>query len=239
MNKIKKVLIGYSIKKRRLPDQNRKQVGKNLSVLAIFLFFLFLINFALIIGTDKKFGVTLSEQAKKVHKQTVIVPAKRGTIYDRNGAVIAEDATTYNVYAIIDKKYKSATGKVLYVEESQFKKVAEIFKQYLGMDEDYVIKQLSQKKLKQVSFGSNGNGITYSNMTAIREAMEAAKIEGVSFTTSPNRSYKNGVFASQFIGQASLQEDKEGNKTLKGQSGMEKSLDRILAGPRKSKRKVC
>ena len=40
----------------------------------------------------------------------------------RNGAVIAEDATTYNVYAVIDKKYKSATGKILYVEESQFKK---------------------------------------------------------------------------------------------------------------------
>ena len=83
MNKFKKFLIGYSIKKRRLPDQNRKQVGKNLSVLAIFLFFLFLINFAMIIGTDKKFGVTLSDQAKKVHEQTVIVPAKRGTIYDR------------------------------------------------------------------------------------------------------------------------------------------------------------
>lgn len=230
MNKFKKFLIRYSVKKRRLPAQNRKQVGKNLSVMAIFLFFLFLLNFALIIGTDKKFGVTLSDQAKKVHEETVIVPAKRGTIYDRNGAVIAEDATTYNVYAVIDKKYKSATGKILYVEENQFKKVAEIFKQYLGMDENYVVQQLSQKKLKQVSFGSNGNGITYSNMTAIRDALEAAKIEGIAFTTSPNRSYKNGVFASQFIGQASLQEDKEGNKTLKGQSGMEKSLDRILAG---------
>ena len=230
MNKFKKFLIRYSVKKRRLPAQNRKQVGKKLSVLAIFLFFLFLLNFALIIGTDKKFGVTLSDQAKKVHEETVIVPAKRGTIYDRNGAVIAEDATTYNVYAVIDKKYKSATGKILYVEENQFKKVAEIFKQYLGMDENYVVQQLSQKKLKQVSFGSNGNGITYSNMTAIRDALEAAKIEGIAFTTSPNRSYKNGVFASQFIGQASLQEDKDGNKTLKGQSGMEKSLDRILAG---------
>lgn len=230
MNKFKKFLIRYSVKKRHLPAQNRKQVGKNLSVLAIFLFFLFLLNFALIIGTDKKFGVTLSDQAKKVHEETVIVPAKRGTIYDRNGAVIAEDATTYNVYAVIDKKYKSATGKILYVEENQFKKVAEIFKQYLGMDENYVVQQLSQKKLKQVSFGSNGNGITYSNMTAIRDALEAAKIEGIAFTTSPNRSYKNGVFASQFIGQASLQEDKDGNKTLKGQSGMEKSLDRILAG---------
>lgn len=230
MNKFKKFFIRYSVKKRRLPAQNRKQVGKNLSVLAIFLFFLFLLNFALIIGTDKTFGVTLSDQAKKVHEETVIVPAKRGTIYDRNGAVIAEDATTYNVYAVIDKKYKSATGKILYVEENQFKKVAEIFKQYLGMDENYVVQQLSQKKLKQVSFGSNGNGITYSNMTAIRDALEAAKIEGIAFTTSPNRSYKNGVFASQFIGQASLQEDKDGNKTLKGQSGMEKSLDRILAG---------
>lgn len=97
MNKFKKFLIRYSVKKRRLPAQNRKQVGKNLSVLAIFLFFLFLLNFALIIGTDKTFGVTLSDQAKKVHEETVIVPAKRGTIYDRNGAVIAEDATTYNV----------------------------------------------------------------------------------------------------------------------------------------------
>ena len=64
----------------------------------------------------------------------------------------------------------------------------------------------------------------------MREAFEAAGIEGIDFTTSPNRSYSNGVFASQFIGLAQLQEDKEGNKTLKGTSGMEQALDRILAG---------
>ena len=74
----------------------------------------------MIIGTDKKFGVTLSDQAKKVHEQTVIVPAKRGTIYDRNGAVIAEDATTYNVYAIIDKKYKTATVVAKEIETGFF-----------------------------------------------------------------------------------------------------------------------
>ena len=59
---------------------------------------------------------------QKVHEQTVIVPAKRGTIYDRNGAVIAEDATTYNVYAVIDKSTNQQLEKSLYVEESQFKK---------------------------------------------------------------------------------------------------------------------
>lgn len=226
LNRIRK----YSLKNRRKPEDNRRQVGKNMSILAIFLFFVFLINFAIIIGTNEKFGVNLSKGAETVHQKTVTVAARRGTIYDRNGVPIAEDATTYNVFAIIDKNYKSATGKVLYVEESQYEKVAEIFNQYLQMDKEYVKTQLSQKNLKQVSFGSQGNGITYSNMSAIRQAFEDAKIEGIDFTTSPNRSYSNGVFASQFIGQAQLQEDKEGNKTLKGTSGVEKSLDTILAG---------
>ena len=98
------------------------------------------------------------------------------------------------------------------------------------MEKDYVVQQLSQKKLNQVSFGAAGNDISYSNMDAIRSELEAANIKGVDFTTSPNRSYKNGTFASQFIGQAQLIEDKEGNKTLQGTTGIEKSLDRILGG---------
>lgn len=229
-NNFLKRIRQYALKNRRTPDYNRRQVGKSMSVLAIFLFFVFLINFAIIIGTDQKFGVDLSKGAEVVHQRTVTVAAKRGTIYDRNGVPIAEDATTYNVFAVIDKSYKSATGKILYVEESQFDKVAEVFNKYLGLEPDYVKQQLSQKNLKQVSFGSQGNGITYSNMSAIRQELEDAKVEGIDFTTSPNRSYSNGVFASQFIGLAQLQEDKEGNKTLKGTSGMEQSLDRILAG---------
>ena len=229
-NRIFERIKKYALKNRQTPEYNRRQVGKSMSILAIFLFFVFLINFAIIIGTDQKFGVNLSKGAEVVHQKTVTVAARRGTIYDRNGVPIAEDATTYNVYAIIDKSYKSATGKILYVEESQYDKVAEIFNQYLELDKDYVKTQLSQKNLKQVSFGAQGNGITYSNMNAMREAFEAAGIEGIDFTTSPNRSYSYGVFASQFIGLAQLQEDKEGNKTLKGTSGMEQALDRILAG---------
>ena len=68
----------------------------------------------------------LVKEASKVHQTTLTVPAKRGTIYDRNGTPIAEDATSYNVYAVIDKDYKSANGDILYVEESQYNKVAEI-----------------------------------------------------------------------------------------------------------------
>ena len=143
---------------------------------------------------------------------------------------IAEDATSYNVYAVIDKKYKSATGKILYVEDSQFNKVAEVFHKYLDMDEAYVKEQLAQPNLTQVSFGAKGNGITYANMMAIKKELKDASVEGIDFTTSPNRSYPNGQFASSFIGLAQLHENEDGSKSLLGTSGLESSLNTILAG---------
>lgn len=226
----KEKIVHFAIKNRRTPLENRRRVGKSLSLLAVILFAVFLVNFAVIIGTGKKFGVDLVKEAYKVHQTTRTVPAKRGTIYDRNGTPIAEDATSYNVYAVIDKEYKSANGDVLYVEESQYNKVAEIFHKYLDMEETYVKDQLSQPNLKQVSFGAKGNGITYANMMSIKQDLESAKVEGINFTTSPNRSYPNGKFASSFIGLAQLHENEDGSKSLLGTSGLESSLNTILAG---------
>ena len=230
MKNWKERIIRFAIKNRKSPAENRRLVGKNLSLLAVFLFAVFLVNFAVIIGTGSKFGVNLVKEASKVHQTTRTVPAKRGTIYDRNGTPIAEDATSYNVYAIIDKEYKSANGKILYVEESQYSKVAEVFHKYLDMDESYVKEQLSQPNLKQVSFGVKGNGITYANMMSIKKDLETAKVAGVDFTTSPNRSYPNGKFASSFIGLAQLHENEDGSKSLIGTSGVESSLNSLLAG---------
>jgi len=59
----------------------------------------------------------------------------------------------------------------IYVEDSQFSKVAEIFHKYLEMDESYVTEQLAQPNLKQVSFGTKGNGvylISADNMTQVQ-----------------------------------------------------------------------
>lgn len=225
-----KRVIRYATKNRKSPAENRRRVGKSLSLLSVFVFAVFLVNFAVIIGTGTRFGTDLAKEAKKVHQITRTVPAKRGTIYDRNGVPIAEDATSYNVYAVIDKKYKSATGKILYVEDAQFNKVAEVFHKYLDMDEAYVKEQLAQPNLTQVSFGAKGNGITYANMMAIKKDLKDASVEGIDFTTSPNRSYPNGQFASSFIGLAQLHENEDGSKSLLGTSGMESSLNSILAG---------
>ncbi|HFI0264974.1 TPA: penicillin-binding protein PBP2X [Streptococcus suis] len=223
-------LLQYVLKKRYIPSQNRRRVGQGLLVLTILVFFLFLFNFAYIIGTDSKAGVKLSERAAAVHQQEVTVQAKRGTIYDRTGIPIAEDSTTYTVYAIIDKEYVSELKKILYVEDSQFSKVAAIFKKHLGMETDYVLQQLRQPELKQVYFGTLGKNISYSTMTTIQEEMKAAGIEGIAFNASPGRMYPNGNFASIFVGLANLIENKDGSHSLQGMSGMEYYLNDILAG---------
>ncbi|MDG3131582.1 penicillin-binding protein PBP2X [Streptococcus suis] len=230
MSKQSNKLLRYVLEKRYIPSKNRRRVGQNLLLVTIFVFFVFLINFAYIIGTDSKYGVKLSERADAVHQTEVTIQAKRGTIYDRTGIPIAEDSTTYTIYAIIDKNYVSEKKQILYVQSSQFNKVADILKTHLGMEPDYVVKQLNQPELNQVYFGALGKNISYNTMLTIQEEMKAAGIKGIAFSTSPGRMYPNGNFASIFIGLANLVENKDGSNSLQGMSGLEYYLDDILAG---------
>lgn len=231
MKKLMNRFLDYVVKDRRTPDKNRERVGQNLMILAVFLFFVFIINFAIIVGTDTKFGHNLSSEASDVYRQTVTVQAKRGTIYDRNGVALAEDSTTYSVYAIISKSYVSSTGEKLYVKKSQYDKVAEILNAQIGIDKDEVLKQLNQSGLFQVSFGTAGSGLSYSTKSSIESAMKEAGIKGIGFESTPGRMYPNGVFASQFLGLAQLKENKDGKtSSLVGTSGLEASLDDVLSG---------
>ncbi|MGQ7331494.1 penicillin-binding protein PBP2X [Streptococcus suis] len=226
----RKKLLRYILKQRYRPSQNRRRVGQNLILLSIFTFLVFLINFAIIIGTDSKFGVDLSVAASRVHQQEVIVQARRGTIYDRLGFPIAEDSTTYTVYAVVDKNYVSASNEILYVESSQFSKVASIFKNLLDIDEEYALKQLKQPELSHIYFGAKGKNISYNTMMTISQEMEAAGIKGIKFNMSPGRMYPNGNFASIFLGLATPDENEDGSYSLSGKTGMEYYLNSILAG---------
>ncbi|MGT2832695.1 penicillin-binding protein PBP2X [Streptococcus halotolerans] len=231
MSKLRKLFLDYVVKIRKEhPEENRRYAGQNLMILTVFIFFVFVINFAVIVGSDSKFGVDLSEGAKAVYNTRSTLQARRGSIFDRNGNVIAENSTTYSVYAIIDKTYVNADQEKLYVQPSQFEKVADIFHKQLGMEKKYVISQLKQKKLTQVSFGTKGSNLSYSKMSTLKDVVEKAKIKGISFDTSTSRMYPNGVFASQFIGLAQPHVEDDGSTILSGVTGVEASLDDVLSG---------
>lgn len=231
MRKLQKLFLNYVVKVRKAhPEENRRYAGQNLMILTVFIFFVFVINFAVIVGTDSKFGVDLSEGARAVYNARTTLQARRGTIFDRHGNVIAENSTTYSVYAIIDKTYVTANQEKLYVQSSQFDTVANLFHNHLGMDKQYVINQLNQQQLVQVSFGTKGSNLSYSKMSALREAVKQEKIKGISFDSSTSRMYPNGIFASQFIGLAQPRTEENGSTLLEGVTGIEASLNNLLSG---------
>ena len=231
LKKLKHLFLNYVVRDRRKPAQNRQHVGQNLMVLSIFIFFVFIINFVVIIGTDSKFGVDLSTQAAKSYNTKTTVAAKRGTIYDRNGNVLAEDSTSYSIYAIVSTSYVSATREKLYVQDSQFDKVADILKDKLGIEKSDALAQLRTKGAYQVSFGLKGKGITYSVKEDLEKTFKDAGIKGMAFEATTSRMYPNGTFASEFLGRAEAVENKkDGSYSLVGQTGLERSLNSLLTG---------
>ncbi|NYZ59849.1 peptidoglycan D,D-transpeptidase FtsI family protein, partial [Lactococcus lactis] len=209
-------------------ERNRKRVGKSLFFLAIALFTVFIFRFVWLITVNHVGGTNLTTMAKSNYQSTVTVQAKRGTIYDRTGAAIAVDSSTYTIYAVIDKTQVDSNGNPLYIDKKDFTKVEDFLNSKLKIDRDLIKKQLNSK-LKQVQFGNKGSDITLEQMKDIQKAAENEKIVGLGFTANISRSYPFGNFASQFIGIA-RPKDENGTQALKGDMGLEKAFNNVLSG---------
>lgn len=211
------------------PQANRKRIAQDILILAIFVFTVFIVRFSWLIVTDSSNGVKLSSRAKANYSETTTIYAKRGTIFDRNGTPIAIDSSDYSIYVILDKTYVSNDGKKLYAAPHDFAEVATLFKEKLGIDENYTKEQLSRKGASQVEFGTQGKHISFTKKEEIEKAAKEKGLVGIGFTSHLARSY-TGNFASNFIGLASLKDGDDDTKGLVGQFGLEASLNSILSG---------
>jgi penicillin-binding protein 2X len=218
---------------------NRKKVGILLFQVSILVFIVLVIRFSWISMVGVVQGVNLEKQTTALYQGEQITKAKRGTIYDRYGQVIAEDATSYSVYAILSKTYTGANDEKLYAEEQNFDKLADILYDKLGIKKEDSLKRLRvnvgekdpTKLAYQVEFGNDGKGINLSKKNAIEKAMDDAGVKGLYFLEHPDRIYPNGEFASLFIGKAESQDDDESStKGLVGTMGLEKAYNSILSG---------
>ena len=92
--------------------EKRKQDKINSKKLIVsLLFFVAFITFAIFIyrtielSTSKEIdGINLQSLAKKRTTKKEIIKAKRGTIYDSRGDVLAETVSSYKLIAYLDKK---------------------------------------------------------------------------------------------------------------------------------------
>lgn len=232
-NKIKKF-----IKKKNLnPMNNRKKVGIILFATSIGLFFLFAFRLTYIVAVGKVSGVSLAEKTEELYQGSSVVKAKRGAILDRNGETIAEDATSYSVYAILSESYLGEDKKKLYAQPKDFDTIAEVLSKHTKLSKEEALEFLkngidddNKPTQYQVEFGNKGKGITLDERQKIEDELKEKKVEGIYFNGHPARTYPNGVFASHFIGYVDQANTKDESEGLVGKMGLEQAYNDILSG---------
>lgn len=232
IKKLKEFLKKYNLN----PVKNRKRVGVILVVVAIGIFLIFTIRLVYIVGVGKIGNTSLDAKIENLYQGKSIVRAKRGTIFDREGNPIAEDATSYSLYAILDENYLGINKEILYVKSGDHEKIATILNQYAGVDKQVVLEQLTPKKnnegkpITTVEFGAKGKNITLETKNKIEDALKKEKISGIYFNEHPARMYPNGVFASHLIGFSQLADAADETKGLTGTLGIEEAYNDVLGG---------
>lgn len=222
------------------PAGNRRNVGIILFSTSIIIFLLFAVRFIYIIGVGKVGSESLDKKRQDLYQGSSVIKAKRGTIYDRNGQPIAEDATSYSLYAELGKDYIGLNNKKLYVQKKDHDKIAEVLHKYAGIDKELTLEQLSKEIKKNengkyygsTEFGSKGKNLSLETKTKIEKELEEAGVPGIYFTEHPDRMYPNGKFASYIVGYAQPENSDEENSKLTGEKGMgiENAYDDILKG---------
>ena len=198
-------------------------------VFLVFIFVLFL-QYLYLSLSPNVYGINMQEFASNRNTYSSTLYAKRGTIYDSQGDILANDVSSYTVIAYLDESRTGSSSTLYHVKDKQ--KTAEALSPLLNMEVDTLL-DLLNKDVYQVELGPGGRGIT----EILKKQIEDLNLPGIDFIESYKRYYPNGDFASYVVGYAKKNEveivvDDE-TKTeiiMQGELGIEVKFDEILKG---------
>lgn len=161
------------------------------------------------------------------------VQGKRGTIYDRNYNVIAQQTVAYTIVATlpsydskgnIDGPYDES-GNPAYVEDTATtaRALAKVLKNTKRKTLQAILDNAIEDGLMQTELGTGTKRIS----KELKEKIEKLNLSGITFKDDVSRSYPVSPFSSNLIGFASYDEDAQ---TIVGKMGLEQSMNDILSG---------
>ena len=191
----------------------------------VFIFVLYLQYLYLSLSSNV-YGINMQEFANNRNTYSSTLYAKRGTIYDVQGDILATDVSSYTVIAYLDESRTGSSSTLYHVQDKQ--KTAEALSPLLNMDVDTLL-ELLNKDAYQVELGPGGRGIS----EVLKKQIEDLNLPGIDFIESYKRFYPNGDFASYLIGYAKKNEVMVNVKLeniMQGELGIEVKYDDILKG---------
>lgn len=206
---------------RKKKPRNNVKLSKLFIIGSLFLFAL-MIGRVIFLGLSKNVdGVDLQALASRRTTKTDTIKAQRGTIYTKEGEVLAQNVSSYKLIAYLDERRTTNKNKPQHVVDKDL--TAEKLAPILGISKEEILTYLSKTGVYQTEFGSKGKGLT----ELTKEKIEALNLPGLDFEESFKRYYPKGDFLSYIIGYA--KEDNDTSK-LTGEMGLEKYYDKTLSG---------
>ena len=196
------------------------KIGKYPIIVAIVIFLILGVRIGYLSLSKKIDNIDIQAFAKTRTTKKNTLYASRGTVYDGNGNILAQDVSSYTLIAYLDPKRSenSKTPQHVVDKEMTAKKLSEV----LDMDYDSILKYLSKEGVYQTEFGSKGKGLN----EITKDKVVALDLPGIDFIATSKRYYPYGDFASYLIGYAKLNK----NNKYVGELGIEKYFNDLLTG---------
>ncbi|MBE6161584.1 MAG: penicillin-binding protein [Firmicutes bacterium] len=204
-------------KKRKI---TKAKINVRLTVFGVSLLFCIAIGkLSYVVLSNDVDGTDLTAFANNRNTVTETLPAKRGTIYDYSGEVLAQNVNSYTVIAYLSSSRTTDEKNPEHVIDKE--KTANEIAPLINMTPEQIMKLLNQD-LYQVELGPGGRGIT----ELTKKQIEDLNLPGIDFIASTKRYYKMATFAPYIVGYA--RPDEKGKIT--GQMGIEAYYDKKLKG---------
>ncbi len=179
-----------------------KQANRRIRLLLVIFALVFAATLARAVWLQGVRAATLGRMAERQHRETVVIPAGRGTIFDTNGVQLAIGEQTKTVYA--DPR-----------QLADPRAVAVAAQHILGVDANQLYPQLLNRKTAFVYIKRFADPLKAA-------AFMQKKFTGVNDYPEEKRAYPQGSVASQVVGFAGTDN--------KGLGGLEIEYDKQLAG---------
>jgi len=182
-----------------------------------FLFVLIVVKLGYVALSNDVDGVNLRLFADNRNTEEKTLYASRGTIYDRNGEILAINTNSYTVIAYLSSSRTTDEENPEHVvdKENTAKSLAPI----LNKSEEEILNLLNKENLYQVELRRGISEIEKNKIMAL-------DLPGIDFLQGYKRSYPLGDYASYIIGYAR----KDDSEEIKGEMGIESYFNDTLKG---------
>lgn len=205
--------------KKRQVSTNKIVISKFVFIICLFLLVLIMARVVYLSISTKIDGINIKTMAQNRNTKKETISAKRGTIFDSAGDVLAQNVSSYTVIAYLDESRSKNQDTPQHVVDKE--ETANKLSSVLNMSVEDLLALLT-KEVYQVELGPGGRGITEIK----KEEIENLNLPGIDFIQDYKRYYPNGDFASYLIGYA--KSDENGN--IIGEMGIEQEFNNELSG---------